>query len=140
MIDRTASEDIRLRFLSSMRRLPEQFAARLTQIDYEREMALVALDPSDGSMIGVVRLATDPDRLKAEYGVLVRSDKKGAGLGYALLEYLIAYARSQKIGVLYGDVLAENTRMLQICRELGFTIKASKDDRSLSYVELDLTI
>jgi len=139
MIDRTAAEDIRLRFLSSMRRLPEQLAARLTQIDYAREMAFVALDPSDDSLIGVVRLASDPDRQKAEYGVLVRSDKKGEGLGYSLLEHLITYAKSQEIEALYGDVLAENTRMLQICREQGFTVKVSPDDRSLCYVELDLT-
>lgn len=139
MIDKTDSEDIRLRFLSSMRRLPEQFAARLTQIDYEREMALAALDPVDGSIIGVVRLAADADRQRAEYGVLVRSDRKGTGLGYALMQYLIEYARSQQIGCLFGDVLVENTRMLQICREQGFTVKASRDDPTLATVELDLT-
>lgn len=138
MIDRTDSEDIRLRFLHSIRRLPEQLAARLTQIDYDREMAFIALDPDDGAMIGVVRLAADPDGQKAEFGVLVRSDRKGAGLGYALMVHLIDYARDQGIGSLYGDVLAENTRMLRICRDLGFSIKTSAEDPMLDLVELDL--
>ncbi|MEQ9490111.1 MAG: bifunctional acetate--CoA ligase family protein/GNAT family N-acetyltransferase [Alphaproteobacteria bacterium] len=138
MIDRTDSEDIRLRFLHSIRRLPEQLAARLTQIDYDREMAFIALDPEDQAMIGVVRLAADPDGQKAEFGVLVRSDRKGIGLGHALMRYLIDYARNRHIGVLYGDVLAENSRMLHVCQDLGFSIRTSMEDPMLNYVELTL--
>src|SRR5262249_22280504 len=86
-------EDLRSRFFVAMKALPPALLARLTQIDYDREMALVAQDPASGALSGVVRLSADPDNLRAEYAVVVRSDWKGRGLGYALMGAIIDYAR-----------------------------------------------
>ena len=131
-------EDRRLRLFSPMRELSHNFVARLTQIDYAREMAFVAISKRGGNLLGDVRLNADPDYVRAEYAVLVRSDLKGRGLGWRLMEHLIAYARAEGLGELYGTVLAENTTMLQMCRELGFRILPDPDDGGLRHVSLVL--
>jgi len=132
-----APEDVRLRFFTPMKELSHQFAARLTQIDYDREMALVAVNPADsGDIWGVVRITADPDNRHGEYAVVVRSDLKGRGLGYCLMQELIAYARRRGIGEIVGDVLAENRSMLQMCRELGFEVTHDPEDPQLMRVRL----
>jgi len=115
-------EDVRMRFFSGLRQLPDVLAKRLTQIDYDREMAFTAVEEVDGRQvgIGVVRLALDPDRTRGEYAVMVRSDRIGTGLGLRLMQEIIAYARSIGLKQIFGDVLAENTRMLTMCAKLGF--------------------
>ena len=119
-------EDLRLRFFTPMHGLTHAVAARLSQLDYDRELALIALE---GQMpLGVVRYFADPDRQSAEYAVAVRSDRKGSGLGYLLMNRLIAVARQRGIGELVGDVLRENEPMLRMCRELGFTIATQPAD------------
>ncbi len=125
-------EDLRLRFFTPMRGLTHAVAARLSQLDYDRELALIALE---GQMpLGVVRYFADPDRQSAEYAVAVRSDRKGSGLGYLLMNRLIAVARQRGIGELVGDVLRENEPMLRMCRELGFTIATQPADPSVMVV------
>jgi len=116
-------EDVRLRFFTPWRSLPPGQLARLTQIDYEREMAFVLLAPDGGDILGVVRLSADPDNVSAEYAALVRSDLKGHGLGRMLMKHLIAYARHRGLHEIFGQVLSENTLMLALCRELGFHIE-----------------
>jgi acetyltransferase len=86
----------------------------------------------------VVRLAADPDRERAEYAILVRSDLKGQGLGTALMRTLIAYARAQGIGELFGAVLHENRAMLDVAERLGFTSSRQADDATLVEVRLRL--
>jgi acetyltransferase len=130
--------DSRLRFLTPMRALPFGLLARLTQIDYAREMAFVALEELSGALLGVARYAADPDLARAEYAVLVRSDLKGRGLGWALMSHLIEHARARRIGVLYGNVLAENTTMLAMCTHFGFEIRAVPDDATMREVVLPL--
>ncbi|MBP6013334.1 MAG: bifunctional acetate--CoA ligase family protein/GNAT family N-acetyltransferase [Alphaproteobacteria bacterium] len=115
-------EDVRMRFFSTLQRLPDILAKRLTQIDYDREMAFAVIDES-GELpqgVGVVRLALDPDRTRGEYAVMVRSDRIGTGLGYRLMQEIIAYARTTGAKQIFGDVLAENARMLGMCAKLGF--------------------
>jgi acetyltransferase len=125
-------EDLRLRFFTPMRGLTHAVAARLSQLDYDRELALIALE---GQMpLGVVRYFADPDRQSAEYAVAVRSDWKGSGLGYLLMNRLIAVARQRGIGELVGDVLRENEPMLRMCRELGFTIATQPADPGVMVV------
>ncbi|NMM45836.1 bifunctional acetate--CoA ligase family protein/GNAT family N-acetyltransferase [Rhodospirillaceae bacterium KN72] len=139
LVARSAQEDIRFRFLHPMKDLPERLANRLSQIDYAREMAMVALDPEDGkSLIGVARLTADADGAEAEYAILLRQDHKGEGLGYALMTRLIEFARMRGIGVIYGDVLCENGPMLSMCRDLGFTAKSHEDDPGVMRVSLPL--
>lgn len=127
MIRRSDLRDIRMRFLHTMKRLPDQLAARLSQIDYTREMAFVAVEPGTRHLVGVSRLAADPDAHSAEYAVFVRTDWKGRGLGRALMNRIIEYARERGLGELFGEVLAENEPMLQMCRELGFRIERAAE-------------
>src|SRR5215472_14646039 len=122
-------EDLRLRFFAAVRGLSHAVAARLAHIDYDRAMALVAL--KDGVALGVARFHAEPDRSRAEYAIAVRSDWKGRGLGYLLMTRLIAVARAWRIGELMGQVLRENERMLQMCRELGFSLMADPSDARL---------
>ena len=129
-------EDIRLRFFAPIRELSHSFAARLSQIDYDREMALLA--EHDGTTLGVARYFADPDRLRAEYAIAVRSDWKGRGIGYVLMTRLIDAARHAGIGELVGDVLHENQPMLDMCRELGFTITVHPNDATVLAVRKSL--
>ena len=118
---RVSEADMRMRFFSPLRALPPSLLARLTQIDYDREMAFVLTD-SAGTVAAVGRLAADPDGLRAEFALLVRTDLKGHGIGSALLQKLIAYARQRGVTEIWGDVLLENSNMLAVCREFGFTL------------------
>jgi acetyltransferase len=137
LVERMDPEDVRMRFFMTMRELPQALAARLSQIDYDREMALVA--EGDDGIVGVARFASDPDRRRAEYAIAVRSDWKGHGLGYALLGRIIEVARARGIGELFGDVLQENHAMLKMNREHGFAIDAHPDDAALVRVTKRLT-
>jgi acetyltransferase len=142
MFSRMTPEDIRLRFFAPMKRLSHQAAARLTQIDYDREMGLLAIgqEPPTGRtvMFGVVRIAADPDNLRAEYAVMVRSDMKGQGLGYILMNKILDYARARGIKEIYGEVLRENTNMLAMCRTLGFVRHENLDEPGVVEVSIDL--
>ncbi len=131
-------DDQRLRFFTVAPELSHRFLARLTQIDYAREMAFVAIAKASGALLGVVRLVADPDYVRAEYAILVRSDLKGLGLGWRLMQHLITYAKSEKLEQLHGSVLAGNSTMLQMCRELGFAIEREPGDDSVRRVVLQL--
>jgi hypothetical protein len=85
-------------------------------------MAFVAIDAGSGDLLGVARLAADPDYTRAEYAIVVRSDLHGRGLGWSLMEHLLAYARSEGLERIEGIVLAENTEMLAMAQELGFSV------------------
>ena len=130
-------EDLRLRFFTPVRALSHTLAARLSQLDYDREMALLA--ESDGTAVGVARFSADPDKFRAEYAIAVRSDWKGRGVGYLLMTRIIDIARQRGIGELVGEVLRENEPMLNMCRELGFTIAADPNDPAIMLVKKKLT-
>jgi acetyltransferase len=121
-------EDQRLRFFTVAPDLSHRFLARLTQIDYAREMAFVAIATNSGALLGVVRMVADPDYTRAEFAILVRSDLKGRGLGWRLMQHLVAYARAEGLQELNGVVLAGNTTMLRMCREMGCSIERDPDD------------
>jgi acetyltransferase len=131
-------EDRRLRFFGAGPSLSHGFLARLTQIDYAREMAFVAIEEGSGALLGVVRMIADPDYQRAEYAILVRSDLKGRGLGWRLMHRLIDYARHEGLQELSGSVLAGNVTMLDMCRRLGFSVRSDADDPSVWTVTLDL--
>ncbi len=130
-------EDMRMRFMAPRRDMPEQMALRLTQLDYDRDMAFVALTP-DGALAGVSRLSRDPDRQAAEYSLVVRSDLAGRGLGSALMGALIEYARSDGIARLEGMVLAENRPMRGLVTGLGFRVAAMPDEPGVVMSTLEL--
>ena len=124
--ERLSPEDIRMRFFAPLRRLSHEMAARLTQIDYDREMAFVLetlpADDARAEICGVVRLACDPDGKRGEFAVIIRSDLKGHGLGAFLMRRIIDYARARGVEELFGDILQENAAMRRLCLDLGFTL------------------
>ncbi len=114
---------MRMRVFYSRRSIERSELARLTQIDYEREMAFLAVaEGPEGARetLGVARAVADPDNVDAEFGIIVRSDLKGAGLGRLLMDKLIRTQREHGTRRLVATVLAENVGMLALARELGF--------------------
>jgi acetyltransferase len=130
--------DLRLRFFAPVKEFSHTFIARFTQIDYARAMAFIALDEATADMLGVVRLHIDANYDTAEYAILVRSDLKGRGLGWQLMQLIIEYARAQGIRSIHGQVLQENTQMLEMCKNLGFQMQSDPQDPSLVVVTLSL--
>jgi RimJ/RimL family protein N-acetyltransferase len=133
-----SKEDLRLRFFDSIREFSHQFVARLTQIDYAREMAFVAIDEASDELLGVVRLYSGLSHETGEYAILLRSNLKGRGLGWALMQLIIEYAKSEGLKRVVGQILQENSVMLKMCRELGFEIRTDTEDRGLYDVTLTL--
>lgn len=131
-------DDLRLRFFSSINEFGHAFVSRFTQIDYARAMAFIAIEPNSGEMLGVVRLHADSTYETAEYAILVRSDLKGRGLGWFLMQSIIEYARSEGLRTIEGQVLRENTTMIQMCAELGFSVQPDPRDPSTCIVRLAL--
>ncbi|QRG08117.1 bifunctional acetate--CoA ligase family protein/GNAT family N-acetyltransferase [Xanthobacter dioxanivorans] len=137
VVHRSDPQDVRMRFLGSVKDFPHLMAARLSQIDYDREMAFVAVEPN-GDICGVVRIIADPDNEAAEYAIMVRSDMKGKGLGFRLMTEILNHARKRGLSQVFGDVLRENGPMLRLDEELGFKVSTSADDPAVMRVVLDL--
>jgi len=135
---RISPDDLRLRFLSPRKSFSDQALKRFTQLDYDRNMAFVALDASTGTLAGISRLACDPDRSVAEYALLVRTDLQGHGLGWELLRRIVDYAKADGIGRIEGIMLSENVKMLSMCREVGFSIAHHPSETGLSIATLDV--
>lgn len=147
-----SQEDIRMRFLHPMQTLSHSLAARLTQIDYDREMALIITNPPEGScpgdtrtdaplgpvLHGGVRIMAEPDNERAEFAIMLHPKMTGLGLGPMLMRRIIDYAQSQGIGEIYGDVLSENRPMLSLCKALRFTSRRDPDDPGVIVVSLKL--
>jgi acetyltransferase len=131
--------DLRLRFFAPVKDFSHTFIARFTQIDYARAMAFIALDEAAGAMLGAVRLHATADYDSGEYAILVRSDLKGHGLGWLLMQLIIEYARSEGIRSIKGQVLHENMMMLDMCRNLGFHIASDPQEPSSAIVTLSLS-
>lgn len=138
MVSRMDPNDLRMRFFMAMNGLSHQTAARLTQIDYARQIALVAQSQDSDELLGVARFAADPDNINAEFAVSVRSDWKGKGVGWALMERLIEVGRQRGIAVISGVVLRENETMLRFSRDLGFAISSDPTDPRAVRVTLTL--
>ena len=128
---RVTPEDMRLRFLVPMRTISPEMLVRLSQLDYDRDIAMVAIDTASGELAGISRYSAEPDHQSAEYGILVRSDLQGVGLGSALMERLIAYARADGVGQLVGLVLRENGEMLSLAERFGFRVAPGGSDDPL---------
>ena len=132
--DKLSPEEIRLRFFVPMKTLDHLMAARLSQINYDREMALILTEPGlpgTTEIYAVARVSADPNLERAEYAVIVRGDMTGMGLGTLLVKKVLAFARARGIREVHGDVLRENARMLHICESLGFARTADTADPSI---------
>ena len=132
------ADDLRLRFFAPVKEFSHGFLARFTQIDYARAMAFIAIEEATGQMLGVVRVHADSEYRTAEYAILVRSDLKGHGLGWMLMELMIEYARTEGLQSIRGQVLQENRTMLQMCRQLGFHVAPDPEEASIVIVTLAL--
>ncbi len=117
-----------------MRDFSHAFLARLTQLDYARAIAFVAIEEATGTMMGAVRLHADANHETGEYAILVRSDLKGLGLGWSLMGLMLDWARAEGLRHVEGQVLRENTTMLAMCRKLGFTVRTDPSDPDLMLV------
>jgi acetyltransferase len=136
---KVSQQDLRLRFFAPVKEFGHAFIARFTQLDYARAMAFVAIEESTGNMLGVVRLHADANYDTAEYAVLVRSDLQGKGLGWQLMQLIIEYARSEGLREIEGQVLNENSAMLRMCAECGFSIAPDPLDPDTRIVRLRLS-
>ncbi|WP_058913184.1 bifunctional acetate--CoA ligase family protein/GNAT family N-acetyltransferase [Entomohabitans teleogrylli] len=133
-ISRVTKEDLYYRYFSEITEFTHDDLANMTQIDYDREMAFVAVRQSDSEeeIIGVSRAISDPDNIDAEFAVLVRSDLKGLGLGRRLMEKLIAYTREHGIIKLNGITMPNNQGMIALARKLGFHVDIQLEDGIVS--------
>jgi acetyltransferase len=138
LLAHVSKEDLRLRFFDSIKQFSHPFLVRLTHLDYAHAMAFVAFDETSGDILGIVRLHSDPADESGEYAILLRSDLKGHGLGWALMQMMIEYGKSEGLTQITGQVLHENSVMLKMCRELGFEVKTDPEDRGLCDVTLVL--
>ena len=116
-----SAEDLRLRFFADIAELSAEEMDKLGHLD-RHNVAFVGLDEDTGRMLGLVRLKEELDEQTAEFAILVRSRLKGHGLGWLLMQRVIDCAKEKGLRRVYGDVLVENTTMLQMCAELGFHV------------------
>ncbi|MEZ0600687.1 GNAT family N-acetyltransferase [Paraburkholderia sp. IW21] len=129
-VEAMTPEDLRLRFFGAVGSFDHSQLARMTQIDYDREMALIATVTSEDGLtrtLGVVRAVADPDNETAEFAAAVRSDQKGRRLGQLLMDRIIKYARARGIHWLVGEALRENAPMIALAKSCGFTITPTED-------------
>ncbi|MEH6403454.1 MAG: bifunctional acetate--CoA ligase family protein/GNAT family N-acetyltransferase [Sneathiella sp.] len=124
-VSRLTPEDIRFRFFGMVKQLAHSQMARLTQIDYDRDMAFIAVaqdDKGKNEALGVVRIVATRDNTVAEFSIVVRSDLKNTGLAKKLMRKMIAYCQDRQTTKLVGQVLRENTRMIHFTETLGFKV------------------
>ncbi len=135
---RQSPEDIRYRFFTAMRELSPEMMARLTQIDYDHEMAFVAVREITGETVGVARLIAESDGTSGEFAVIVQSDLKGKGLASRLVQRLIDWARARGMTAVVGQVLADNAPMLAFVRHLGFSVRRLPEEPDVMEARLEL--
>jgi len=129
-----------LRFMFGLRDLTPAMLSRFTQIDYDRELALVAVidTPEGEKQIGVVRYTTLPDEQTCEFAIVVGDEWQGKGLARRMFTMLIEAARNRRLKVMNGVTLRENTRMIDLSRSLGFATSRDPEDPDLVQMTLVL--
>ena len=135
---RLPAQDVRFRFFTAMRELSPEQIARLTQVDYDREIAFVAAREATGETVGVARLVREAADGAAEFAIVVQPDVKGQGLAAHLMHRLFGWAQAHGVSEIVGQVLADNAPMLGFVRHLGFTLHRAPDDESLVEARLSL--
>lgn len=138
LLSSLSQETLRVRFFSIIKDISHEMLVRFCNIDYDREMAIVAETVRGGKqrILGIGRIIIEPDGKKAEYAVLVHDEYHGKGLGYKLVDILIGIAQDKELDEIYGTVLTENDKMLAVVRKLGF--KVAKQPDGISRVSLAL--
>ncbi|MCB1022017.1 MAG: bifunctional acetate--CoA ligase family protein/GNAT family N-acetyltransferase [Acidobacteria bacterium] len=139
-VERLSEESKYMRFMQALHEITPEMLSRLTQIDYDRELALIAVVEREGreSEIGVARYATLADGETCEFAVVIDDSWRGKGLASMLFKDLVEAARKQRLVRMEGTVLAQNRRMLEFSKNAGFKIEPDPDDRTLVKITLDL--
>ncbi len=137
---RLSPTDVRFRFFSAIHELSPERMARLTQVDYEREMAFIAIRAATNETVGVARIVGDTEGRSGEFAVIVQADMKGKGLASHLMHRLIDWARSRGMAEVVGQILADNAPMLAFIRHLGFTLRRLADEPEVMEARLDLLV
>jgi acetyltransferase len=124
------------RFMQSLQELTRPMLVRLTQIDYDRELAMIAVVSQQGAEaeIGVARYAINPDGTSCEFALVVADAWQRKGIGSRLMHSLMDAARAKGIEIMEGEVLANNAEMLELARKLGFSVHTSADDVNVKAV------
>lgn len=124
------------RFMRALQELTPEMLVRFTQIDYDQEMALLAvvMEKDREIEVGVVRYATLPDGKSCEYAIVVADEWRYRGIGFQLMSQLMDIARSRDLEIMESEVLAENIGMLTLAAKLGFTIKPAVDSPGIRLV------
>ena len=135
---RLSPQDIRYRFFSAMRELSPEQMARLTQVDYDREMAFIAVREASGETVAVGRLVCDSGDAEGEFAVIVQADMKGKGVASHLMRRLIEWARGRRMRAMVGLVLADNAPMLAFVRHLGFAVRRMPEEPDVVEARLAL--
>lgn len=135
-----SAESRRFRFMDTLRELTPRMLARFTQIDYDREMALIATIQRGGSEIelGVCRYITNPDGASCEFAIVIADEQQGHGLGRRMMTQLIAVAGTHGLQTMIGHVLGSNRGMLSLCQSLGFVVTENAEDPMVKRVTLAL--
>jgi acetyltransferase len=128
---RLSPEDIRLRFFAAVRELTPAQLDKFTRLDYDRDMALIAVRPETGETVGVARLVRGDDPLVAEFAVIVQRDLQGRGLATHLMKRLLDWAPLHGVREVVGEILAENVAMIDLARHLGFRLRRLPEDRQI---------
>ncbi|HRH82300.1 MAG TPA: bifunctional acetate--CoA ligase family protein/GNAT family N-acetyltransferase [Thiobacillaceae bacterium] len=128
------------RYMDAVQELSPSMLVRLTQIDYDREMALLAITHQDGREVelGVARYAANPDGTTCEFALVVDDKWQNLGIAHKLMDVLMNVARAKGLEIIEGEVLKTNTRMIKLCQGLGFRIEPHPDDDSIKYVAREL--
>ncbi len=128
------------RLLGGAIKVTPEYIARLTQVDYVRDMALAATVMLEGheTLIGVARYALEAAAGRCEFALVVADAWQGRGIGRRMLQKLIAVAAARGIGCIYGDTLATNRALLGLAQALGFTLARHPEEPHLTRVTLDL--
>ena len=138
LIENLSEESKRFRFFYVIKDITHDMLVRFCNIDYDREMAIIAeYTDSSGKRrnVGVGRLIMDPWRRRGEFAVVVADDFQGKGLGTKLVDMLIQIADEKGLETIYGIVMPENTKMIELCRKMGFDIRYTPEE---VIVELNL--
>jgi len=134
-----SEETMRLRFFQVIKEISHRTLARYCNIDYDREMSIIAELIEDGKrrMIGMVRLVVEPDGESGEVAVVVGDPWQNRGLGTMMLDYIIEISRDMGLKRIFGEILAENTKMMHICYTRGFEIKPVDEETYLATLNLE---
>jgi acetyltransferase len=138
MFQNFSEQSIRYRFFSYIKDTPHEMRVRFCNIDYDREIAIVAeiMDKGQRKIIGVVRVPIEPDKKTGEIAVIVADQWQGLGLGSKLIDYMIEICKDKKLETIYALMLSDNYQIIDLFRKMGFTIEYLKDSTAKGTLNL----